>query len=77
MEKIGGSTSKQAQDLGPRPESSGVLSSRVENSELKKRGSDRGWGDEMLAVFRSRLKILWNTVYDHMVIFMYCMQLFV
>ncbi|VDK79899.1 unnamed protein product [Litomosoides sigmodontis] len=66
MQKIGGPTSKQAQDSDPKPESSGALSSRVENSELKKRGSDRGWGDEMLTVFRRRLKILWNTVYDHM-----------
>ncbi|VBB33061.1 unnamed protein product, partial [Acanthocheilonema viteae] len=66
LQKIGGSTSTQTSGSGVKPESSVVPSSSAESSEFRRRGSNRGCSDEMLAVFRSKVKILWNAVYNHM-----------
>ncbi|EJD74959.1 polybromodomain protein [Loa loa] len=66
LQKMGGSISTQATTSGPKPKSFAVPSSNVENSEFKRRGSGRGYSGDMLAVFRSKLTVLWNTVYDHM-----------
>nr|CAC70156.1 polybromodomain protein [Brugia malayi] len=66
LRKIEGSTSMQVACSGPEPESFAISASNVEGSEFKRRGSSRGWSNEMQAVFRKKLTILWNTVYDHM-----------
>uniref|UniRef100_A0A158Q8R4 Bromo domain-containing protein n=1 Tax=Elaeophora elaphi TaxID=1147741 RepID=A0A158Q8R4_9BILA len=66
LQKTAGSISARTPGSGLKLESSSVPSSCVESSELKGGGSGRVWSDEMLTVFRSKLTILWNTVYDHM-----------
>ncbi|CAG9540476.1 unnamed protein product [Cercopithifilaria johnstoni] len=66
LQKIGRSASTGSPGSGSKPESSGVISSCVESSEFRRRGSGRGWDDEMLTAFRTKLTSLWNAVYDHM-----------
>ncbi|MCP9263522.1 Polybromodomain protein [Dirofilaria immitis] len=66
LHKIGGSTSTDSPDSSLKPELPNIPSPKIDSSEFKRRGSNRRWNDDMLIAFRSKLMILWNTVYDHM-----------